>query len=115
AGRSRATMARDRHRRRRRQCGRGGAEPNRVARPFRARRQGTQPAIRAASRSELSYRRRASPLHAARAGAATAYCLALGAAALLLSAPLALCATALAIVLAGVAAGVGRELMRAAR
>jgi energy-coupling factor transport system permease protein len=63
----------------------------------------------------LSYRRRASPLHAARAGVAAAYCLSLGAASLLLSAPLALGATALAIVLAGVAAGVGRELLRAAR
>ncbi len=63
----------------------------------------------------MSYRRRASPLHAARAGVAAAYCLSLGAASLLLSAPLALGATALAIVLAGVAAGVGRELVRAAR
>ncbi len=63
----------------------------------------------------MSYRRRASPLHAARAGVAAAYCLSLGCAALLLSAPLALGATALAIVLAGVAAGVGRELLRAAR
>ena len=63
----------------------------------------------------MSYRRRASPPHAARAGVAAAYCLSLGAASLLLSAPLALGATALAIVLAGVAAGVGRELLRAAR
>jgi len=62
----------------------------------------------------LSYRRRASPLHAARAGVAVGYCLALGCAALLLSAPLTLAATTLAIVLAGVAAGVGRELLRAA-
>jgi len=63
----------------------------------------------------LSYRRRASPLHAARAAAAGAYCLALGCAALLLSAPLTLGALTLAIVLAGVAAGVGREMRRAAR
>jgi energy-coupling factor transport system permease protein len=63
----------------------------------------------------LSYRRRASPLHAARAGVAAAYCFSLGCAALLLSAPLALGAAALAILLAGVAAGVGREMRRAAK
>jgi energy-coupling factor transport system permease protein len=63
----------------------------------------------------LTYRRRSSPLHAARAGVAAAYCLGLGIASLLLSAPLALGAVALAIALAAVAAGVGRELLRAAR
>jgi energy-coupling factor transport system permease protein len=63
----------------------------------------------------LSYRRRASPLHAARASVAAGYCLALGLASLLLSAPLALGATALAIVTAGVCAGVGAQLLRAAR
>jgi energy-coupling factor transport system permease protein len=63
----------------------------------------------------LTYHRRSSPLHAARAGIGAAYCLALGTASLLLSAPLALGATALAIVLAGVAAGVRREMLRAAR
>ena len=63
----------------------------------------------------MTYRRRASPLHAARAGVAAAYCVALACAALLFSAPLALGASALAIVLAGIAAGVGRELLRAAR
>jgi energy-coupling factor transport system permease protein len=62
----------------------------------------------------VSYRRRPSPLHAARAAAGVAYCLALGCAALLLSAPLPLAAVALATFLAGVAAGVGRELGRAA-
>jgi energy-coupling factor transport system permease protein len=62
----------------------------------------------------LSYRRRASPLHAARAAAGAAYCLALVCAALLLSAPAALGAVTLAIVLAGAAAGVGRQLRRAA-
>jgi len=62
----------------------------------------------------VSYRRRASPLHAARACAGAAYCLALGCAALLLSAPPALGAVVCAIVAAGIAAGVGRELMRAA-
>jgi energy-coupling factor transport system permease protein len=62
----------------------------------------------------LSYRRRASPLHAARAAAGIAYCVALGCAALLLSAPVALAAVTAAILLAGIAAGVGRELRRAA-
>ena len=63
----------------------------------------------------MSYRRRASPLHAARAAAALAYCLALGSAALILSGPLALAALTAAILLAGVSAGVGRELFRAGR
>jgi energy-coupling factor transport system permease protein len=63
----------------------------------------------------VSYRRRATPLHRARAAAGVLYCGALGAAALLLSAPLALGAVALAICLAGAAAGVGRDLRRAAR
>lgn len=62
----------------------------------------------------MSYRRRASPLHAARAGAACAWCLALATAALVLSNPVALGAVAAAVALAGVAAGVGRELRRAA-
>ncbi len=62
----------------------------------------------------MSYRRRPSPLHAARAAAGLAYCVALGCAALLLSAPLALGVVTAAIVLAGIAAGVGRELRRAA-
>lgn len=62
----------------------------------------------------MSYRRRPSPLHAARAAAGLAYCAALACAALLLSAPLALGAVTAAVVVAGVAAGVGRELRRAA-
>lgn len=62
----------------------------------------------------MSYRRRASPLHAARAGAGCAYCLALACAALLLSSPLVLGAVVVAIFGAGVAAGVGREMRRAA-
>ena len=62
----------------------------------------------------MSYRRRASPLHAARAAAGLGYCAALGCAALLLSAPVALAAVTAAILLAGIAAGVGRELRRAA-
>src|SRR5947209_12724712 len=64
--------------------------------------------------SVMSYRRRSSPLHAARAGAGCLYCLALALAALALSNPIALGATTLGIALAGVAAGVGRELRRAA-
>ncbi len=62
----------------------------------------------------MSYRRRASPLHSARASAGCAYCLALALAALLLSNPLTLVAIALSLCLAGAAAGVGRELKRAA-
>jgi energy-coupling factor transport system permease protein len=63
----------------------------------------------------MSYRRRPSPLHAARAAAGISYCVALGIAALLLSGPLALGAVALAVILAGGCAGVGWELRRAAR
>jgi energy-coupling factor transport system permease protein len=59
------------------------------------------------------YRRRASPLHVVRAGAGCVYCLALTVAALVLTAPMALGAVTLAVVLAGIAAGVGRELRRA--
>jgi energy-coupling factor transport system permease protein len=61
----------------------------------------------------VSYRRRASPLHAARAGAGCAYCLALACAALILSSPVALAAVVVAIAGAGLAAGVGRQLRRA--
>ncbi len=62
----------------------------------------------------MIYRRRASPLHAARAGAGCLYCLALGLAALLLSAPVALGAVVVAIAGAAVGSGVGREIRRAA-
>jgi len=62
----------------------------------------------------VSYRRRASPLHAARAGAGCAYCLALACAALMLEHPVALGAVVLALLGAGIGAGVGRELRRAA-
>ncbi|HLY48594.1 MAG TPA: energy-coupling factor transporter transmembrane component T [Solirubrobacteraceae bacterium] len=62
----------------------------------------------------MSYRRRPSPLHAARAAAGVCYCAALAVAALLVSAPLVLGAVALAVVSAGMAAGVGRDLRRAA-
>jgi energy-coupling factor transport system permease protein len=60
------------------------------------------------------YRRRTTPLHAARATAGIAYCLALGCAALLISNPLVLAAIILAIAGAGVLGGVGRALGRAA-
>jgi energy-coupling factor transport system permease protein len=62
----------------------------------------------------MMYRRRASPLHAARAGAGCAYCLALGIAALMASNPIVLGAVAVAVLAAGAAAGVGRPLLRAA-
>jgi energy-coupling factor transport system permease protein len=62
----------------------------------------------------VSYRRRASPLHSARAGAGCAYCLALAAAALMLDNPIALAAVVLAVLGAGAGAGVWRELRRAA-
>jgi energy-coupling factor transport system permease protein len=61
----------------------------------------------------VSYRRRPSPLHAARAGAGAAYCLALACAALLVSNPLVLGAVTVAVFAAGSLAGVGRELRRA--
>lgn len=63
----------------------------------------------------MIYRRRPTPLHAARASAAGLYCLALALAALLSPSPLVLAAVVVAIAGAGVAAGVGREMMRAAR
>jgi energy-coupling factor transport system permease protein len=62
----------------------------------------------------MIYRRRASPLHTARAGAGCAYCLALGVAALMASNPIVLGAVTVAVLAAGAAAGVGRPLVRAA-
>jgi energy-coupling factor transport system permease protein len=62
----------------------------------------------------VSYRRRASPLHGAQAGAACAYCLALTIAALTLSNPLTLGAVTVAVLAAALGAGVGREVRRAA-
>jgi energy-coupling factor transport system permease protein len=61
------------------------------------------------------YRRRASPLHTARAGVATLYCAALSAAAFLYAHPLVLGVIAAAVLAAGAAAGVGRELARSLR
>lgn len=63
----------------------------------------------------MSYRRRASPLHSARASAACAYVLSLVIAALVLSAPVALGAVAVALVLAAAGARVAPEIGRAAR
>ncbi len=62
----------------------------------------------------MIYRRRASPLHTARAGAGCAYCLALGIAALMASNPIVLGAVTIAVIAAGAAAGVGSALLRAA-
>ena len=61
----------------------------------------------------MSYRRRATPLHAAGAAAGCAYCISLGLAALLLDNPIALLVVALAIYAAGVAADVGATMRRA--
>jgi energy-coupling factor transport system permease protein len=58
----------------------------------------------------MSYRRRASSLHAAAAGAALAWCAALGLAAIIQSSPVVLGALALAVLGAGALAGVWREL-----
>jgi energy-coupling factor transport system permease protein len=61
------------------------------------------------------YRRLASPLHATRASVGAVWAMALAVAALSTGHPLVLCALAFAIVLAGVASGVGRELVRSLR
>jgi energy-coupling factor transport system permease protein len=61
------------------------------------------------------YRRLASPLHATRASVGAAWAMAIAVAALSTGHPLVLCAVAVAIVLAGAASGVGRELVRSLR
>lgn len=61
----------------------------------------------------LVYRRRASPLHAARATVAAAYGAALAVAALLTEHPLLLGSLLVCVLAAGAAAGVGRQLARA--
>jgi energy-coupling factor transport system permease protein len=63
----------------------------------------------------IGYRRRASPLHAARGPIAAAYGLALAASALIVDHPLLLGALLAAVLAAAAAAGVARELVRAAR
>ena len=62
----------------------------------------------------MTYRRRASPLHAARAAAGCAYCAALAAVALIADHPVVLAAVLAAEIAAGIAAGMGRRLRRAA-
>ena len=61
----------------------------------------------------MSYRRRITPLHAARAGAGCLYCLALAGAALMFSNPLALSGVLLALLGAGSLAQVGQQMRRA--
>lgn len=61
----------------------------------------------------MIYRRVASPLHAARAAVAIAWCTALAAGALIQSSPVVLGAIALCVVAGGVLSGVGREMRRA--
>ena len=60
----------------------------------------------------MSYLRRASPLHAARAGVGAAYCAAIVLASLVLADPLVLGVLAAAVLLAGIAAGVGGRVAR---
>jgi energy-coupling factor transport system permease protein len=61
------------------------------------------------------YRRRASPLHSARAASGSGWCAALALAALAVSNPVFLLAVLAAVLAAGVGAGVGRELARGLR
>jgi energy-coupling factor transport system permease protein len=61
------------------------------------------------------FRRRASPLHAARAAAGGAYCVALATCALSFQHPLILAAVTVAAVAAGIGAGAGHDLLTAAR
>ncbi len=61
----------------------------------------------------MRYRRRASPLHAARAGCAIAWCVGLGAAALIESNPLVLGGLLVAVLAAASSAGVWGQLRRA--
>jgi energy-coupling factor transport system permease protein len=62
----------------------------------------------------VTYRRLASPLHAARAGVGAAWCLALGGTAISYDNPVLLAALLLAVLVAAAAAGVGRRIARAA-
>ena len=65
--------------------------------------------------SRIAYRRRPTPLHAARATVAAAYGAALATAALIVGSPLMLGVLLLAVLAAAAASGVGREILRAAR
>jgi energy-coupling factor transport system permease protein len=60
----------------------------------------------------MTYRRRASPLHAARAGVGSAFCVVLAGVALSFEHPVLLGAVLLAVLLAGAAAGVGDVVAR---
>ena len=60
----------------------------------------------------MTYRRRASPLHAARAGVGSLYCVVLAGVALSFEHPLLLAAVLLAVLLAGAGAGVGGVVAR---
>ncbi len=62
----------------------------------------------------MTYRRRASPLHAARAGVGALWCLALAGTAVSYDHPLVLAALVLAVLAAAAASGVWREVARAA-
>jgi energy-coupling factor transport system permease protein len=66
-------------------------------------------------RRAFAYRRRATPLHAARATAASAFCLSLAGAALIVEHPLVLAALLVAVLAAGAAAGLTREMTLAMR
>ena len=68
-----------------------------------------------AASAQISYRRRASPLHAARATVVAAYAAAIALSALLLENPLLLGALLAAVLLAAAGAGVGAQLLRASR
>src|SRR6202012_3753168 len=85
-----ADVARDGRRRSRCLGRRRCADAQAPCEPLRACRAGPDGPTGAAAGSAMSYRRRASPLHVARAGAGCAYCVALACAALLLSSPVAL-------------------------
>jgi energy-coupling factor transport system permease protein len=65
--------------------------------------------------AQITYRRRATPLHAARATVVAAYGAALALAALLIENPILLAALLAAVLLAAAGAGVGRQLIAAAR
>jgi energy-coupling factor transport system permease protein len=63
---------------------------------------------------QIAYRRRASPLHAARASVAAAYGVAIATAALIAQHPLLLIALLCSVLAAAAASGLGREIARAA-
>ncbi len=67
------------------------------------------------ARDPIAYRRRASPLHAARAPIAAAYGAALACAALIAASPILLAALLCAVLAAAAGAGIARPLLRATR